>query len=286
MSLLMNAIRTVIAARNPLPASGELPAAGAGDAQPPDARVPGPAVAGEPPAWHQLSAQTGIQDQDYGEHGRPGVQALFGHAPRRLLDVGCATGAVGATLKKLIPGLWVWGCELNAQAAQVAAGRLDRVSDRPREQWTPDEQALVGSVDTVLLLDVLEHMYNPWAELQFLASRLPRDAQVVVSLPNVGHIAILEQLSRGQFRYERMGILDVTHMRFFTPDGMLAMFDETGFDVELMTPLSRTQGTALAGYPARVNVGRLAIDVDTPQEWERLQTIQYGFRLRPRRPAA
>jgi 2-polyprenyl-3-methyl-5-hydroxy-6-metoxy-1,4-benzoquinol methylase len=282
MSLLLNAIRTMAAARRHRPEPDVPSPENDANAQPPDARAPEPGNAAPPPAWRLLDAQTGVQAIDYGEHARPGVQALFGHQPRRLLDIGCATGAVGAGLKGAIPGLWVWGCELNEQAAAVAARRLDHVSTAPRERWSADDLARIGSIDTVLLLDVLEHMYNPWAELEFLARHLPPGAQVVVSLPNVGHFAVLEQLARGAFPYSPQGILDVTHVRFFTYAGMLEMFDQTGFEVESASALSRSPATPIAQFPARVVAGKLALEVDTADDWERLQTIQYGFRLRPR----
>ena len=279
MSLLMNVIRTAMATRKQQPGAE----AEAGGSLPHDARLAGPAPAGEPPAWRLLDAQTGVQDLSYGEHARPGVKELFRHSPRRVLDIGCATGAVAADLKRSVPGLWAWGCELNAQAAQVAAGRLDHVSTVPREQWSAADLALVETVDTVLLLDVLEHMYNPWAELAFLAQRLPRDAQVVVSLPNVGHLSVLQNLADGAFPYQALGILDVTHVRFFTYDGMQAMFEETGFEVEAVKVLARSPATAVRSFPIRLALRKMTLDVDSEEEWERLHAIQFGFRLRPRK---
>lgn len=279
MSLLKNALRTVLAARrapeNVLPPEGGQPAA-----PDPDAATVNARSADGPPAWRLLRAQTGVQDLEYGEIARPGVRQLFGHEPRRLLDIGCASGAVGLGLKQSSPGLWVWGCELNERAAQLAATRLDHVTTVPREQWNAADEALLGTVDTVLLLDVLEHMYNPWNELEHLARGLPRGAQVIVSLPNVGHISVLGALSRGQFPYDAKGILDITHVRFFTLQGMLEMFDETGFHVEGTWVLSSSPNVAIASFPARVAEGRLEIEVENEAEWERLNTIQYGFRLR------
>jgi 2-polyprenyl-3-methyl-5-hydroxy-6-metoxy-1,4-benzoquinol methylase len=232
------------------------------------------------PAWKLLAGEIGVQDLSYGDIARPGVQRLFGHVPRRLLDIGCATGAVSAGLKQAIPGLWAWGCELSEAAAQVAATRLDHVTAAPRERWSEADRALVRSLDTVLLLDVLEHMYNPWAELEFLARELPRDAQVVVSLPNIGHHSVLQELAEGQFPYAALGILDVTHVRFFTLAGMSEMFDQTGWQVEETWILSRSENAPIESFPAQVGLGRLTMTVETAEEWDRLNTVQFGFRLR------
>src|SRR5438132_10724768 len=159
MSLLTHALRSIFR-----------PSRGSAAILPPsedaDARS-APAV-DEPPAWRLLAGQTGVQALEYADVARPALHRFFGHAPRRLLDIGCAAGAVGAGLKQDIPGLWVWGCELNEHAAAIAAGRLDHITTSARADWGAADLDLLKSVDTVLLLDVLEHMYNPWAELEFL----------------------------------------------------------------------------------------------------------------------
>lgn len=278
MSLLTNALRTVfdVATKKQPREPAAVAHAGSEEA------VPAGEVASAAPAWKLLGAHTGVQEMAYEDHARPGVQRLFAHTPKRLLDIGCAGGAVGAGLKQAIPGLWVWGCELNPAAAQVAATRLDRVTAEPRERWSDADLAAVRSVDTVLLLDVLEHMYNPWEELEFLARELPGDAQVIVSLPNIGHYSVLQALSQGRFPYAPMGILDITHVRFFTFEGMFEMFDQTGFQVEETWILSRSPNAQIDRFPAQVDLGRLTLTVESQEEWDRLNTVQFGFRLRSR----
>ena len=275
MSLLMNALRTAFSA-----ARADGPPSSTVEVDAPAPAAPNPAEAG-PPAWRLLAEQTGVQDLAYADVARPGVQNLFARPPRRVLDIGCASGAVGAGLKQDQPGVWVWGCELNAQAARVAATRLDHVTAVPRAEWSAADVALLKTVDTVLLLDVLEHMYNPWGELEFLAGALPQDAQVIVSLPNIGHISVMRDLSQGQFPYAALGILDVTHVRFFTFAEMLAMFEQTGFRVEETWILSRSPNVHIENFPAQVAAGKLVVNVESAEEWDRLNAIQFGFRLRP-----
>jgi hypothetical protein len=184
-------------------------------------------------------------------------------------------------MKRSMPGLWVWGCELNARAAQVAATRLDHVTTVPREQWSAADRERVASVDTVLLLDVLEHMYNPWAELEFLSANLPPDAQVIVSLPNIGYLWVIEALSRGEFQYLPAGVLDVTHIRFFTLDTMREMFEQTGFEVEAIGVLGGSDAK-VERFPAPVACGKVQLTVESTEEWMQLNATQFGFRLRPR----
>jgi 2-polyprenyl-3-methyl-5-hydroxy-6-metoxy-1,4-benzoquinol methylase len=281
MSMLMNVLRSVLTRpgdRDLLPLAPE--GSDSPDAAPASPQAQAPDA---PPAWRLLGEQTGVQQLDYGEIARPTVQYLFGHAPRRLLDVGCASGAVGAGLKQANPALWVWGCELNERSAQVAASRLDHVTTKPRAEWDAADLERVRTVDTVLLLDVLEHMYNPWAELEFLSQQLAPDAQVIVSLPNIGHISVMESLANGDFRYQPLGILDVTHVRFFTFNEMHAMFEQTGFRVEGTWVLTRSPNVEIERFPAQVAAGNLTLTVADADEWERLNTIQFGFRLKPAR---
>ena len=248
--------------------------------------MPNTTEAVKQPAWRLLAAETGVQQLQYDDAPRTNVRALFGHTPRRLLDIGCAAGAVSGALKQSIPGLWAWGCELNEAQAKVAATRLDHVTTSARPEWTPNDVARVKSVDTVLLLDVLEHMYNPWAELEFLAKHLGPDAQVIVSLPNVGHISVLTALAHGAFPYSPIGILDVTHVRFFTLASMRAMFDETGFQIGMEAILTNTPSPAPDQFPATFEAGKMELRVDSLQEWDRLNAVQFGFRLKAKPRAA
>lgn len=232
------------------------------------------------PAWHALALTFGVQLGDYPDAPRPEILPLLDHAPARVLDIGCATGAVGAAIKKEY-GAWVWGCELDAEAARRAALRLDHVSVRTFSEWDAEEMALLGTVDTVLLLDVLEHMYNPWQQLEFLAEHLPGGAQVIASIPNLGNLQTLLGLARGRFDYEREGVLDVTHIRFFTPASMQAMFVQTGFRVEKCQVLSEVVASVEpTEYPARIDLGDMVVLARSPEHWTELKATQLGLRAR------
>lgn len=274
MSLLKNVLNTVRGAKRPLtPAVAEV----AGLL--PDPRPSADSAA--QPAWRLLGRDAGVQAHDYPENPRLNVHALLRHEPRRALDIGCAAGAVGMGLKQVWPQCWVWGCELNPRAAQLAAMRLDHVSTTPSEQWTQQEHGMLAGVDTVLLLDVLEHMVDPWAQLQFLAQRLAPDAQVIVSLPNAGHLSVLAGLAAGNWTYTTEGILDVTHLRFFTLAEMQAMFLQTGFEIEVQSVLSVSDLSRVSEFPVQVDLGGMTVHVESAQAWLMLNAVQFGFRLKP-----
>jgi len=166
--------------------------------------------------------------EEYFTHSRPEVRALIPVGARVVVDVGCGAGAMGAALKAERPGVEVRGIEPNAEAAARARPVLDDVATGSGEGSMP-----VGwpMPDCVVLADVLEHMLDPWKALRHWRSRLGPGGSAVVSLPNIGHWSVLEALSQGRWDYAEDGLLDRTHLRFFTRATAIEMLEEAGFEV-------------------------------------------------------
>jgi ubiquinone/menaquinone biosynthesis C-methylase UbiE len=144
-------------------------------------------------------------------------QRLFGAVPSRagrILEVGCARGRLGLELKRQDPSRYVAGVELDADAAQVAKERLDEVFVLDVQAGVPPLEP--GSVDCVLFGDVLEHLVDPEDVLRRYRELLAPGGMVLCSVPNVQHFSVVQQLLRGDFMYQPFGLLDGTHLRFFT----------------------------------------------------------------------
>lgn len=170
------------------------------------------------------------------DNARPDVrQHLQGHF-ERALDVGCDVGTLAAQLKKDGLVKFMEGVELSA-AASEAEKILDRVH---RVDLSHSEAGLdKESYDLVLCLDVLEHMQDPWAALARIRRLLKPSGQVVVSLPNVRNFrVVLPLLLRGRWDYARTGLLDITHIRFFTRATAIEMLEQAGFSVKREVSLS------------------------------------------------
>jgi trans-aconitate methyltransferase len=168
---------------------------------------------------------------DYYDQVRVDLLDLFPRAPARLLDIGCGSGATGAAAKARWPGVQTIGIELRPEAAQRAAAHLDRVIAGSVE--TLDLAAAgVGGVDGVVLADVLEHLIDPWRFLKRLREVLDPDATVVASIPNVANLWLLDELAAGRFTYTGDGLLDATHLRFFTRQSIAALFAGAGYRIE------------------------------------------------------
>lgn len=230
------------------------------------------------PVWRTLE-DTGVNKlQNYSDIERRDVHKMFSHQPKIVLDIGCSRGAVGRAIKDVYgTDTYVWGIELNRDAATIAEQRLDKVSTQPIEQLTDTDLDLLTKVDTVLLLDVLEHMYNPWGALKFLSKYLTPKAQVIVSLPNVMNVGILRDLLKGYWRYSEAGLLDVTHIRFFTPYEMNKMFYETGFRVDerqfvILDELAKTP-------QSKLSLGSAVLDIESREQWDSLNAVQIYSRL-------
>lgn len=131
------------------------------------------------------------------------------------LDIGCAAGLLGAGL--LGEGI-VGACdgiELNFEAARLAETRL-------RHVWMGPLQSVAEEIpweryDLIILADVLEHLADPWATMRLLQARTAPSCKLMLSVPNVRHYKVsLPLLFKGEFRYTDAGIMDRTHLHFFT----------------------------------------------------------------------
>ncbi|MBI4952857.1 MAG: class I SAM-dependent methyltransferase [Myxococcales bacterium] len=148
----------------------------------------------------------------------------------RVLELGCATGYIGDILMRQ-KGCKVVGVELDAKAAVEARGRgLDvRVGSLEDAAF---RRSIAGPFDLVMATDVLEHLSDPDAVLADIDRWVAREGRVIVAVPNVAVWSMRVALLRGLFEYEETGLLDRTHLRFFTRDTLRRLVTAQGFVVE------------------------------------------------------
>ena len=150
--------------------------------------------------------------------------------PARVLDVGCGVGLNGAWAKRR--GAHVTGIELDGEAAAQARSRLDAVLQIDLESEAALAEALGDATfDLMLFGDVLEHLPRPLEVLGSLSRYLADGGHVIVSLPNVAAWPVRLGLLGGRFRYRPSGILDETHLRFFTLESATRLLEEAGLEV-------------------------------------------------------
>lgn len=192
---------------------------------------PSPEPSGIPETPSQQSAADRAEDHYY-LYSRPEVRALVPKSARRVLDIGCGAGALGAELKKDL-GCEVWGVEFQEDVAEQARARLDTVFSG--DVFRLRDKIPAGGFDTVILADVLEHVIDGDGLLGIVKEALAPGGRLVLSLPNISHWSIVVGLMQGQWEYTDEGLLDRTHLRFFTPASARAMLSRNGFTPEVAT---------------------------------------------------
>ena len=182
---------------------------------------------------------------------RPLVDLLPGHfQPRRILDIGCGAGATLTLLKQRYPAAQAVGVEAHAPAAAVAKKRtsIDLVVEKDilDPSWRKDAG---GPFDLIVLSHVLEHFAEPDKLLFMAKSLLSEHALMLVAVPNMSHASVVfPLLLAGEFRYRDAGVLDATHLRFFTERSASRLYRSCGFDVvQLKLEVGGKRSRALLG---------------------------------------
>lgn len=246
-----------------------------------------PAAPANPPVWQtHLAIEEGAQAQYH--FLNPSLADLFDRPPKLMLDVGCATGMFGGFVKKKHPDARVIGIELNRAAAEAARQQLDYVFERKLDEIDLGEAGVApGTIDTVIVADVLEHMYDPWHFMTGLKQHITPDAQIIASIPNTRNLGLLMDFAeRGQWPYSDKGLLDITHIRFFTLREIHRFFTETGYKVErvahnLDDNLKQLYQSNKDKPATTLRLGRIAFEQISPAELAELCTWQFFVRARP-----
>ncbi len=146
----------------------------------------------------------------------------------RVLEFGCATGYMSQALRDRL-GATVVGVELDAEAARLAEEHCERVLVGDAEELDLEAELGGERFDSILFADVLEHLRDPGALLRRVRPSAAEGGSVVASIPNVAHAAVRLALLGGSFRYREQGLLDESHLRFFTREGIQDLFEGTGY---------------------------------------------------------
>lgn len=177
----------------------------------------------------------------YPDVTRDEIAAIVPGSVKQLLDVGCAGGGFGAVMARR--GVEVWGIEIDESAAAKAQERLAHVIVGPFPEALPDGLTF----DCISFNDVLEHLLDPARALVAARSRLTRGGCVVASIPNARHASIIIPLVLyGRWDYHDIGLLDRTHLRWFTKITMRELFEGSGFNVERQEPINFSRLTGKA----------------------------------------
>jgi 2-polyprenyl-3-methyl-5-hydroxy-6-metoxy-1,4-benzoquinol methylase len=173
---------------------------------------------------------------DYYSYVRHDLIQMIEGNNNKILDVGCGDGQTGWALKRSGKAKEVVGIELVEGPAKRAENRLDKVIHGDVEKITLSFQP--EYFDYIIWGDVVEHLIDPWRVIKQLSQFLSREGFMIASIPNIGHWRILKDLILfDRWEYQKAGILDKGHLRFFTEKTILAMFNQNGFTVKSIRPV-------------------------------------------------
>jgi 2-polyprenyl-3-methyl-5-hydroxy-6-metoxy-1,4-benzoquinol methylase len=180
------------------------------------------------------------------ESPRPDIQACVPITAKRILELGCSTGALGAALKTR-NGAFVFGVEIDPEYAQQAIPRLDRVVVADAETFLDSGRPEEAPFDCLIGADVFEHMVDPWRTLACAVDLLEPGAIVVISLPNILYWpALLRIIRGGRWPRDDQGVFDRTHLRWFTTQDAIDFLEGAGLRLETVAPNYFTHGLRLA----------------------------------------
>ncbi|MEM7037175.1 MAG: class I SAM-dependent methyltransferase [Bacteroidota bacterium] len=188
-----------------------------------------------------------------------------------VLEIGCSSGGTGKLMKEKFGVKYYAGVELMADATEVAKKNIDWAMQGNVEEMIAQNR--LGEIpdkgyDAILYLDVLEHLYNPWKVLEHTSKLLKPGGLLVGSIPNVGNLYVLWKIMRDRFEYDEDGLLDRTHIRFFTLHTIKKMIAPQ-FDLVALDTNRNTWKT--------MNKQQRLFYLATFGQWKRLFVRQYLF---------
>ncbi len=220
-----------------------------------------------------LETEDTAKPRSYYENIRYDVVPLVPKDAKCILEVGCAGGQTGKVLKEL-NGAFVAGLELNPEAARQARTVLDDVVVGNIETLKLPYQE--KCFDCIVMADIIEHLAEPEAALNKLKKYLKPGGSLVASIPNVQFFGVLSQLAEGNWTYQKEGILDETHLRFFTYKEIEKLFKKAGFEItRVEETLDPQYKNFEGGSEGTLKIGRMTLSDLTPEEMRRFFVFQY-----------
>lgn len=176
----------------------------------------------------QLSVGYSNKEEDYYQHERQEMLPFVPLTAQTFLEIGCGNGAFGKLVKARQQCIY-WGIETQTKFVQTAETNLDKFIYKTFEEC---EGLPSQYFDCIIFNDVLEHLIDPVIVLSKCKTMLKKDGYIVSSIPNIRHIAYLYRLVyKGEFEYEKAGIMDNTHLRFFTKKSIVNLYQRLGFNI-------------------------------------------------------
>jgi len=200
-----------------------------------------------------------IKDKSYYANARLEMLQFIPKDAQKILEVGCGEGKFSTILTE--QGKETWAIEPDPESAKIAAKSLTKVFQGTIDEKLseiPDE-----AFDVIVMNDVIEHLTEPWNDIQKLKSKLKKEGVFVSSIPNVRYAKnLFHVLFKRDWKYADDRILDITHYRFFTKKSIRRLWEENGYSVQRMKGINRTKSFAYFPFAILLNIILLLSQLD------------------------
>lgn len=194
--------------------------------------------------------------EDYFSRTKWDINELVRDGDNIILEIGCGEGNSGKNLKEQGKAVEVVGVEKVPEIAEIAKTKIDKVICADVEFLKlPFSKEYF---DYVIIGDVLEHLYDPWMVVSELRQYLKRGGYIIASIPNIRNWRIIRDLVlKGEWEYCSEGLLDDTHLRFFTKKSMMRLFESKDFEVNRIIPRFKFRPTSKSNILNNFTLGLL-----------------------------
>jgi 2-polyprenyl-3-methyl-5-hydroxy-6-metoxy-1,4-benzoquinol methylase len=165
------------------------------------------------------------------------VEMLSTGPSAHIVEIGCGDGATGAVALAAGKAQHYLGIEMMPEVAEQARERLSEVIIADIEQF--DLTQFHAKFDALIMSEVIEHLIDPWQTVARLLACLKPGGEIIASSPNIAHRKVIGDLIAGRFEYAPEGVMDHTHLRWFTPRSYRALFEGAGCTNVQVMPIRR-----------------------------------------------
>lgn len=170
-------------------------------------------------------------------HHQPNIDLLaLMPTSASIVEAGCSSGALAAAYKLKNPSCRYVGIEIDSKYAEIARSHCDEVLVADLDALAHCSMAKQLQSDCWVFGDCLEHLANPWQVLRWVNQHQPASGLICACIPNSQHWSMQCRLSVGQWVYEPSGLLDRTHLRFFTASTISHLFVQAGYEIIVFKP--------------------------------------------------
>ena len=166
----------------------------------------------------------------------------------RVLEIGCAEGNLGAAYRDMNPASNWYGLDMHGPAVEIAKTKLNYANVCDANEPIFDSKIWGDKFDCLVYADVIEHFIDPEKTLKDHLMHLNEGGFFITCIPNIQHWSTLLELIHGRWEYQKTGLMDATHLRFFTKNSVNSLLQNLGMDVEKIVPVNPKVGATLVPY--------------------------------------